>query len=651
MKIPMIATIIALLLIGSGAGFAQTLESPNGQITLNFALEDISGKKNCPVYNLSYKGKQILTNSKLGFALNDGNTLDDHFKVLSTKKKSHDNTWKPVHGEQSSIRNHYNQMTVQLSHQSEPSCTMELVFRCYDSGMALQYRIPKGNFPESVSIKRENTEFRFMDDHVTWATQSAQGKYAQKRISELGSGVCRPLTIKVDDNTYAAVAEAALVNYARTQLSGIKDKSHGIVTDLSSGVEASLPFSTPWRVVMLGSGAGELLENNNLILNLNKPCQIENTSWIRPGKAIRVISLNTEAAMAYIDFADKHNLQFIEFDTGWYGPEFDKAANPMTVASGRIQKYPNSDVYLNVDLDLPKIISEARSKDIGVILYVNHVALENYPLDELFATYNEWGVAGVKFGFVNVGSRRWTSWLHRAIRIAAKNQIMVDIHDEYRPTGYSRTYPNLMTMEGIRGDEATPSAQQTLTTLFTRMLAGAGDNTVCYYSNRVEEHWSHAYQLAKTVCIYSPWQFLFWYDRPLEAYGQEEEVPDAKVIRNEPELEFFKEVPTVWDETRVLQGGIGKYAIIARRSGKAWYIGGMNSDQDRSFEVALEFLEKNQEYVAHIYSDDPTVKTRTQVGIKRSKVDAETVLDFNMKANGGQAVRLVPIGSDDDFIP
>ncbi|MFP4620177.1 MAG: glycoside hydrolase family 97 catalytic domain-containing protein [Bacteroidales bacterium] len=269
-------------------------------------------------------------------------------------------------------------------------------------------------------------------------------------------------------------------------------------------------------------------------------------------------------------------------------------------------------------------------------------------LDELFATYNEWGVAGVKFGFVNVGSQRWTTWLHRAIREAAKNRIMVDIHDEYRPTGYSRTYPNLMTMEGIRGDEATPSTTQTLTTLFTRMLAGAGDNTICYYSNRVDKHWSHAFQLAKTVCIYSPWQFLFWYDRPVEAYREEEEVPDARVIRDEPELEFFKAVPTVWDETRIIRGSIGEYAIIARRSGKEWYIGGMNSDKDRAFEIPLEFLGQDKDYVAHIYFDDPTVNTRTKVRIKRTTVDAETVLDFNMKANGGQAVRLVPDDATDD---
>ena len=176
MKMPMIGTIALLLLFRASEGFTQTLESPDGQVTMNFTLKKISGKKNCPVYYLSYNGKQILSESKLGFTLNNGNTLDSQFKVLSTEKKNHDNTWKPVHGERSSIRNHYNQMTVQLSHQSEPSCIMELEFRCYDSGMALRYKIPKGDFPENITIKKENTEFRFLDDHITWTTQSAQGK-------------------------------------------------------------------------------------------------------------------------------------------------------------------------------------------------------------------------------------------------------------------------------------------------------------------------------------------------------------------------------------------------------------------------------------------------------------------------------------------
>ena len=279
---------------------------------------------------------------------------------------------------------------------------------------------------------------------------------------------------------------------------------------------------------------------------------------------------------------------------------------------------------------------------IGIILYVNHKALERQ-LDELLPLYHRWGVKGIKFGFVNVGSQRWTSWMHEAIRKAAEHQLMVDVHDEYRPTGWSRTYPNLMTQEGIRGDEERQPNTTSLTTLFTRMLAGPGDNTICYYDERVERQATHAYQLAKAVCFYSPWQFLFWYDRPFISREVTGRAPDAyNVIGDEPELEFLAQCPTVWDDTRVLHGSIGRYAVIARRSGDNWFIGAMNSDEPRSLDVPLEFLDAGRTYTAYIYSDDPTVATRTHVRIDRLTVDRCTVLKVAMPARGGQAIRLVP---------
>jgi alpha-glucosidase len=222
---------------------------------------------------------------------------------------------------------------------------------------------------------------------------------------------------------------------------------------------------------------------------------------------------------------------------------------------------------------------------------------------------------------------------------------MVDIHDEYRPTGYSRTYPNLMTQEGIAGDETKPSNSLTLTILFTRMLAGAADNTICYYDPRVDENASHAYQLAKSVCFYSPWQFLYWYDRPS---GSPRRAGGAggshNIIGDEPELEFFDHVPTIWDDTKVLQGKIGEYAVIARRSGESWFIGCMNADDPHTFEIPLSFLDKDRPYVAHIYSDDPAVPTRTHVKISRSRVDSSSILSAELPPRGGQAIRIHPAG-------
>ena len=230
-----------------------------------------------------------------------------------------------------------------------------------------------------------------------------------------------------------------------------------------------------------------------------------------------------------------------------------------------------------------------------------------------------------------------------AVRKAAEHKLMVDVHDEYRPTGYSRTYPNLMTVEGIGGDETKPINTQSLALQFTRFITGPADNTICYYDARVDQNATHAYQLAKAVCFYSPWQFLYWYDRPPSS---PQKTPGAggatPVMGEEPELEFYNHVPTVWDDTKVLQGKIGEYSVIARRSGAEWYIGFMSSGEPRAFDVPLRFLDAGKKYIAHIYSDDPTVPTRTHVKIERKPVEQGSVLSLKAVINGGVAVRIAP---------
>jgi len=199
-----------------------------------------------------------------------------------------------------------------------------------------------------------------------------------------------------------------------------------------------------------------------------------------------------------------------------------------------------------------------------------------------------------------------------------------------------------MTQEGIGGDETKPTNAHTLTLLFTRYLAGAADNTICYYDSRVDANSSHAFQLAKAVALYSPWQFLYWYDRPAAAPARKGGAGgEMNVIGDEPELEFYDAVPTVWDDTKVLHASIGEYAVIARRSGADWYIGALNSGPARSFDVPLTFLESGKKYTAHIYSDDPAVPTRTHVRIDRRPVQSSETLTISMPANGGQAVRIV----------
>ncbi|MEE8451480.1 MAG: glycoside hydrolase family 97 N-terminal domain-containing protein, partial [Thermoguttaceae bacterium] len=624
------ASLVLLIWLTVGPLDARELTSPDGQIVVALDVTHGGGLG----YSVAYRGKPILGQSRLGLELEDMPALAEGFRVVNVTTDSHDEIWRPVYGERSRIRDHYNRMAVDLEDEQKPPRRLRLTFRAYDEGVAFCYTIPRQPALKRIHVTRENSEFVFLDDHKAWAVYSAQGEYHEVRLGELKPGCERPLTVECAEDTFVALAEARLVDYARMKFSPIPGRPHGLVSSLSSSVEAELPLTTPWRVIMLAKSAGQLLENNDILLNLNAPCAIEDTSWIRPGKVIREVTLTTVGGKTCVDFAAKHGLQYVEFDAGWYGHEYSADSDATTV---------------NVDprrspgpLDLPEVIRYAEQRGIGILLYVNRRALEKQ-IDDVLPLLQAWGIKGVKYGFVNVGSQQWTSWLHEAVRKAAAHRLMVDVHDEYRPTGYSRTYPNLMTQEGIGGDETAPSNEQTLTILFTRMLAGAGDNTICYYDSRVTRNASHAYQLAKTVCVYSPWQFLYWYDRPAASPRKTGGAGgSSNTIGEEPELEFFDHVPTVWDETKVLHGQIGRYAVIARRSGERWFIGCMNSGEARTLEIPLTFLDPDKPYTAHVYSDDATVPTRTHVKIDRLPVNAKDVLKATMSAQGGQAIRIEP---------
>jgi len=361
---------------------------------------------------------------------------------------------------------------------------------------------------------------------------------------------------------------------------------------------------------MVGEKPGDLIEHNNIILNLNAPSKVKDVSWIKPGKIIRVMTQTTKDAYENIDFAAKHNLQYILFDWKWYGPAFSFNSDATKVA------IPN--------FDLPAIIQYGNEKGVGVWLYCNLQGLYSQS-DSLFRVYHEWGVKGVKFGFVQVGSHRWTTWIEEMFKKAAENQIMLNVHDDWRPTGEQRTWPNLMTAEGIRGNEEMPDATHNTILPFTRYIAGAADYTICYYDKRIKT--THAHQLALAAIYYSPIQTLYWYDKPA-------------LSENEAELEFWDKIPTSWDETKVLQGLPGEYITTARRKEDDWFIGTITNNNERALKVSLSFLPKGKKYMATIYSDDSTVTTKTKVKVERKKIDASTVLDVKLLASGGQAIWL-----------
>lgn len=599
---------------------AEPLEvaSPDGRVLVSLQQTDSGGLQ----YSVRYDGKPVLMPSRLGLVLKNAPPLAEGFRVLNVARSKHDQTWKPVYGERAEVRDCYQEMVVEVEERAAPLRRLMIVFRAYDEGAALCYRLPAQPNLKQATIAAETTEFCFADDYPAWPVYSAQGVYQRARLSEIKPDCERPLVVEIDQGPFVAVGEARLVDFARMRLMPVKGRPHAVQSQLGSEAVVSLPYCTPWRVIMLGDTPGQLLERNDLILNLNDPCAIADTSWIKPGKVIREVTLTTDGGKACIDFCVARGLQYIEFDAGWYGNEYDEASDARKV---------NRDVKKSGargDLDLHEVIRYGDERGIGVFLYVNRRALERQ-LDELLPLYRQWGIKGVKFGFVNVGSQQWTTWLHEAVRKAADHRLMVDIHDEYRPTGYSRTYPNLLTQEGVHGNECMPTPENNLVLPFTRFLCGAADYTVCWHTDRIKT--SRAHQLAAPVVYYSPLQFLFWYDRP-QQFGQQ------------PELDFFKHVPAVWDDTRVVHGRIGAYVTIARRSGDHWFVGSLNAVERRKLDIPLSFLAAGRKYQAEIYADaDPSGADSKKVGIERLVVDSTVVISADMAANGGHAMRLVPV--------
>lgn len=612
-----------------------TVTSPNDRLTFSFTIGDsLEGRNSMMFYSIHYKDQTVIEASPLGIIMKEGGggkvrDWTHNLKVIDSHISAHDTIWYPVYGERSSIPDHYNELIIDITFKDAAEFALQLIVRAYDEGIAFQYHWPEKLNSQILGIEEEQTHFVFPPATQGWYTPRAQAEYELRSIQNWASPSEMPLTLALPNGLYASVTEAHMVNYARSRLMTVAGKSNTLVTTLASGVVETSPFSTPWRVVMVAEEPGQLLEHNYLILNLNPPNAIKDPAWIKPGKVIRETTLSTEGAKKLANFAADHGLDYIHFDAGWYGHEYEVASDATTVTVDP-RRNPKG------DLDLQEAIHYAKSKGLGVTVYVNHRALEQQ-LDEILPLYQRWGIDGVKFGFVHVGTHRWITWMYDAVRKAAQYQLMVNIHDEFRPTGYSRTYSNLMTQEGILGNEGMPDANHNTVLPFTRFIAGAADYTPAYYHrkefkdiNRFIQN-TPAHQLALPVIYYSPLQWLYWYDVPSRDY------------QGEPEVEFWAHCPTVWDDTKVLKGEIGEYIAVARQKGEEWYLGAITNTDSRELTLTFDFLPKDTPYVAHIYADGgEEVNTRTHVRIERYLANASSIWTTRLKESGGIAVRLTP---------
>ena len=604
------------------------MSSPDGKYQVT--LSDEGGNLH---YSVNWNHKEAIKPSLLG--INANVVWRDQLALGDITTAEQDTVWHPVYGERSTIKDRYKAWSVVINRQHSRE-KLVLDVRAYNEGIAFRYRFPGGQY---LKITDELTEYTLPEGTKAYFTARAQTPYECLPLEGWSGESDRPLLLILPGGPYVCLGEAQVVEYVRTKFKLSVEKKNTIQSAMYGPVEDIAPYHTPWRVIMCADKPGQILEHNDLILNLNPSCRIKDTSWIKPGKVMREVTLTTEGGKALVDFAVKRNLQYIHFDAGWYGFEYDKASDATTVTLD-----PRRNPNVNA-LNLKEVVAYAKNRGIGVILYVNQRALQQQ-LDEILPLYKSWGIAGLKFGFVQVGSQVWTKWMHEAVKKCADYGLMVDIHDEYRPTGFSRTYPNLMTQEGIRGNEEFPDATHNVTLPFTRFVAGAADYTICYYRqdfgrlNTDKDNYgvprsksiqtTPAHQLALAAVYYSPLQYMYWYDKPSDS-------------QDEPELKFFDDIYTTWDDTKVLQGEIGQFITIARRKGEEWFIGSITNNEARALPVSLDFLPEGKNYVAEIYTDgERSIKTRTKVKCSRYRVNSMTKLNFELKASGGSAVRLIP---------
>lgn len=604
------------------------LISPNGTHEIYFCQRKVSSQVNEIYYSVSFQGKSIVEDSRAGL------DLDNRVWELALARKIGqvkcwmdnlemdsvvydapvDRMWNPFYGERSAVRDAYNSATMCLSKKDGSNYCLNIEVRAYNEGVAFRYFFPE--HPQAIfhKVVADLTEYSFPTGTMAWTEQWAQAPFERLAIGDIKRPVERALTLELPDGTWAALADADVDDWCLTKFLTSEKKPNTLTSVMYSPVDIVTYYATPWKVIMAAETPGELLENNSIIENLNPPCEIADAAdWVKPGKIMRETTITTEGAIATIDFCAEHNIPYMLFDWLWYLPCTSHDGDATKVVS---------------KLDMPRVVAYGKEKGVGIWVYVNQHALMKQAR-ELFPILRQWGVVGVKSGFVQYASHRWATWVHDLVRLAAENHLMMNIHDEFRPSGFSRTYPNLLTQEGICGNEEFPDATHNVTLPFTRMINGAADYTICYFDKRLKT--THAHQLAASLVFYSPLQTIFWYDKP-------------SFYQGEPEIEWFENLETVFDDSRVLDGAPGKNITMVRRKGEEWFLGAMTNNEGSQEEVSLSFLDKDKIYLASVYTDGgDKVKTRTQVKCSYLLVDASMTMKFDLKPSGGAAARFVPI--------
>lgn len=642
----------------STAGAAEeSIASPDGRILVR--VSDTDGLH----YRVTLDDEPVIVDSRLGLDFAGGFSLGRHTAIIDATRGGHDGTWDNPFGQHRTVRDHYRELRLELKEAADAPARLNLVVRAYDEGVAFRYEIPVQPGLEDYVVTDERTEFIFPTDLTCWAgdySDCAECQYPEKSLTQLGTNIAKPhvlpLLVKLPHG-YAAIAEADLLDWAGMFITAAGPEANG---KPRPGARVTLAArkdgrglvvgrdrrASPWRVIQLAREAKDLVASE-LIATLATPSQLADTSWIKPGVTAwdawwtglnptqpGFKGLNsrgdTRSHRDYIDFAAEMGFPYQLIDWFWYEPMNNPKADLTKPAA---------------HVDIPGLVAYARERHVRLLLWIDSHDLDRQGFDKVLSQVAAWGFAGVKIDFMNSDSQETVRWYADVLAAAARHRLMVDLHGAYKPTGLARTWPNYITQEGVLGNEYNkipwnPGACSTLHTItlpFTRGLLGPMDFTPGGFLNRTAADFkiaapaevvgTRARQLAETVVYFSP--LLCLCDSPENYRGQ-------------PGVEFFRGLPTVWDDTVVLSAEVAQHVVIARRAGSRWYLAAMNGDAPFTVKVPLKFLGGGT-WQLRAFADTPESATQpTKISDTTSPVTASDTIELTLAPAGGYAAALSP---------
>ena len=649
LKILLATSMLLYVFIGCGGNRnpkSITVSSPDSAISATVSA-DGGESGDALTIKVSYNGHELVAESPLGIVFEDGTTFAKGLAGAGIAAGGTNTTYTMPYGKSAEMTDNHNEVTLALA--DKDGRRIDVVVRAFDDGIAYRYVGEE----RPCAIKGELSSFTFPSSAKYWGlhlnsfTTSYETDYTVGTLADISPSdiIALPILVNPGDGVWAAVTEADLTDYA-----GMYVKASGSVPGRLTAILAPHPDSTgvavhvtrsimtPWRVIMIADNPGRLIESN-IVLNLNDPCEFD-TSWIKPGRTAWdwwsgptvkgqgfVGGMDNRTMKHYIDFASDYGLEYMLIDAGWYGNH----------ATG------DQDITASIpEINLPALVSYANERGVDIMLWINWRCAQRQ-MNEAFALYEKWGVKGVKVDYMNRDDQEMVNLYHRIVEKAAEHHLLVDFHGAYKPAGMRRTLPNLITREGVMGleyvkwsDRATPEHDCIIP--FTRMLAGPLDYTPGGFTNTAQGKFisrnlapmtmgTRCHQLALYVIFESPLQMLVDYP------GN---------YRGKTGIEFLRNVPVTWDDTRVLTGEPGNFVTIARKHGDAWYVGSITDWTPRTYSVPLDFLGEGS-FTAEIFRDGPDAAENAEsAAVDTIEVIAGDLLEIAMAPGGGQAVRIIP---------